>query len=266
MRKDNVSETSVVSAYREMKNGPKVGLRFGISTNRVYRILEAAGERRTGASSPPSFVPPRKFSEMREKEISRRYAEGERTGLLKKEFGCSSWLIRDIAVRYGARVFGRGNRNREFSKQEIDKMKRLWTEGASQAEVGGHFGISQIVVSRVLRAAGIETSRRRPVGPNHGSWRGGRIKMDGGYVGIQVGPDHELASMRNRMGYVSEHRLVMARKLGHALKRTDVVHYINGVRDDNRPENLELWTGHHPRGSRITALHCPTCSCGLKED
>ena len=69
-----------------------------------------------------------------------------------------------------------------------------------------------------------------------------------GYVRIFVGKDCPNAS---KTGHIFEHRKVMQDILGRPLVGEENVHHINGVKDDNRPENLELWSRSQPRGQRV---------------
>ena len=88
---------------------------------------------------------------------------------------------------------------------------------------------------------GVATGR----GPTHSCWRGGRVRK-GGYITVHIATltadeRRRFAVMVQDNGsYIMEHRLVMARHLGRPLTDDEIVHHINGVKDDNRLENLLL--------------------------
>ena len=84
-------------------------------------------------------------------------------------------------------------------------------------------------------------------GKKGGNNKGGRIKDKNGYISVWQ-PNH---GNSRSAGYVHEHRLIMSNILNRPLERHENVHHINGVRDDNRIENLELWTTQQPSGQRV---------------
>lgn len=75
----------------------------------------------------------------------------------------------------------------------------------------------------------------------------GYSKDHAGYITLHL-PGHPLA---NKSGNVYEHRLVMSEALGRPLQKHESVHHKNGVRNDNRIENLELWSKSQPPGQRV---------------
>lgn len=78
----------------------------------------------------------------------------------------------------------------------------------------------------------------------------GRRIESRGYVELKV-PGHPAAF---RKVWVFEHRVVMEQHLGRYLRPYENVHHINGVRHDNRLENLELWISKQPAGQRPADL------------
>jgi hypothetical protein len=109
-------------------------------------------------------------------------------------------------------------------------------------------------------------------GAKNGGWKGGRTVASNGYVLVRVGRDHHLADVR---GYAYEHRVVAEQILGRRLKPGEEVHHRNGVKTDNRPENLEVAADsaehhlHHRKsgcrrrlpGEGNSAVAC-ACGCG----
>jgi hypothetical protein len=71
-----------------------------------------------------------------------------------------------------------------------------------------------------------------------------------GYV-VEYVPGHPQA---DESGKAMQHRRVMADYLGRPLTDFENVHHKNGVRDDNRMENLELWVVVQPKGQRVEDL------------
>jgi len=53
---------------------------------------------------------------------------------------------------------------------------------------------------------------------------------------------------------IFEHRAVMETMIGRPLRDDENVHHLNGIRNDNRPANLELWARSQPPGQRVSDL------------
>ncbi len=89
-------------------------------------------------------------------------------------------------------------------------------------------------------------------GPVSPSWKGGRKVNHQGYIQVWVPKD---TPGRPKSGYMMEHRLVMQESIGRPLEAWEIVHHRNGVKDDNRIENLEVVTRARHAGM-VTCPHC----------
>ena len=96
--------------------------------------------------------------------------------------------------------------------------------------------------ARYHRAQGTFEDIANP--PKDISKKYGKRKNAGGYVYVRTEDD--------RVGL--EHRILVGDSIGRRLRSHETVHHINGIRDDNRLENLELWPGPHGRGQRLDDL------------
>jgi len=95
-----------------------------------------------------------------------------------------------------------------------------------------------------------------------GNWKGGKYRTNQGYI-YKKAHGHPNTDRNN---YVFEHRLVMEKHLGRYLTKKEMVHHINGKKDDNRLENLKLFQNqqehadHHWIEMRSKKYCCPHCN------
>lgn len=172
---------------------------------------------------------------------------------------------RAITIRRKAQEFG-FNRKRDVSRlgalrrynhnDEVkvnldkDRIAELYTRNKMTLK-----GISLLFHLRVRTIKEILNSRKieiRQGGPGkgklHHSWKGGRTITSQGYILIRV-PNHPRAQWHNGVkAYVFEHILVWEQTNNRSLPNGWIVHHLNGIKSDNRPENLLGMpkSGHSP--------------------
>lgn len=113
------------------------------------------------------------------------------------------------------------NKNKKETRMEvIDKLKK--------SHIGNSWGEHSKKYKKMMSI--LHSGKNNPM------WKNGKINHVAGYIWIYK-PKHPF----NRNNYVLEHRLVMEKHLGRYLTRKEVVHHVNGIKNDNRLKNLMLF-------------------------
>jgi hypothetical protein len=150
-------------------------------------------------------------------------------------------------------IRNKGNHEQYWPPERVDWLREQYENGRSNVDIARELGLAARTVGNKLLKLGI--APRGPVlkGPAHHSWNGGK-STHGGYVQVKLPDDDPMVAMRTASGYVLEHRLVMARKMGRPLEPDEKPHHKNLIRTDNDPGNLELWVTSQPSGARVADL------------
>jgi len=97
---------------------------------------------------------------------------------------------------------------------------------------------------------------------SNANWKGGR-HIANQYVFVRIRSDNPyfpMAGGARHGAYIQEHRLLMAQELGRCLQPNELVHHKNGIRDDNRLENLQIIVRNgHRNGFHGGNVVCPYC-------
>ena len=113
--------------------------------------------------------------------------------------------------------------------KQFKKGQPAWNKGMKGVQVAWNKGKKYKATWAIKK--GIRTRENNP------RWKGGRFSSRG-YIKIKQ-DEHPNA---DQFGYVFEHRYKMEQKIGRLLERNEIAHHLNGVKDDNRIENLLLMT------------------------
>lgn len=252
MASTTVSDTDVIERYRASGSVPVVAREFGIGPTTVYRILNRAGVSREKGLDEWRRKS-RAFNDESQEVVKQRYEAGESYAAIARDFHVSLVTVRKAVLRAGVSPRRRGRGKRFLTDSEEKQILGLRKGGLSQEAVARSVGVSQPLISRILRQHGESGNTNRRM---HSRFKGGRVRAEAGYWQVLMPYNDPLYSMANRVGYVPEHRLVLARHLGRPLTSFETVHHINGDRTDNRLENLQLRQGRHGKGTVLQCLDC----------
>lgn len=219
----NYKVNEMADHYLAGKTLAQVGERFGCAESSVYRLLKPLG-----------ILRPRNLDEAKRQKIVSLRQQGKKGREICSEANCSLTAVYHILKREGLST----RKVRFMTEPDIQKAIELYREGYCLKSVGESLGYSDNAIRNNIAKKGIEIRNRIEA---QSLWRKaknpdyvpGRVKNNCGYIEIKA-PDHPRATKK---GYVREHILVWEAVHGE-LPKGMIIHHLNGIKDDNRLENL----------------------------
>lgn len=237
----------------------EVGLKLGHDERTIARHLAANGIKIRAAGVPKGHIfGYKQIAGLDRKTLVALYSDQWLTAQqIADKFGCSQTAVLNAIKRYELPTHKskvRGMTSENLSKLYLD---RKW----STIRIANHFGYkSDETIRKALKKHGIpvrtrgEAAKNKLLSPKerarlkthfkdlgltgsgskHPAWKGGFTKNLDGYI---------LKRVEGK--YVLEHRWIMSQHLGYTLEPWEEVNHINGIKTDNRLENLEVIYSEH---------------------
>lgn len=245
-----------VELYEKLGSGDAVMKKLELSRSTVYRLLHEAGVELPDRHDPELYDRRKTLRGDKKKEAVQDYVDGMSLKDIFAKYGISSASLYTAIKDAGVPRRPHGAQSRRFQGAQGEEIARMYVEEKmSQVQIAAMMGCSQSVVSRVLREQNVRIEQRFK-GENHENWIGGKSVTGSGYIYAAVSDNDPLAIMRNRQGYVLEHRLMMSRYLGRPLTEYESVHHIDGDRTNNDLGNLQLRFSKHGNGQSYQCADC----------
>jgi len=148
------------------------------------------------------------------REIINEYKKGKSTLELGKKYNCSWITILRFLEKNKCPI--RTHREKTINAYKKGKMKfmqKVWKQSGKRWKAEGN-------------------PRWKPIGAK---------RMNKGYIYVKI------TEGKGFQNWTQEHRFVMEQRLGRKLRKYEIVHHINGKKDDNRLSNLRLMTDKQHR-------------------
>ena len=190
---------------------------------------------------------------MNNDEIIKLYQSGYSKTIVAKILqtteGKVRWALHRANIHRGTSEAARQKFERHISEQELRIM--YIEQKMSGREIAKKLGLSisrvhkWLVRFNIPRRSPSQSSTLRDYrfckrGAEHPSWKGGRFKHSSGHILIYA-PEHQ---RHNSRGYVSEHIIIWEQAHNQQVPEGWEIHHFNGIKDDNRPENLVALSSH----------------------
>jgi DNA invertase Pin-like site-specific DNA recombinase len=179
-------EQAIIALYATMRSCIKVAKATGHGKNTVNNVL-----RKHNVNLSQNL-----FSEEAEAEIVKLYQEGMSLNQLKIKYNCSNWTtIRNVLKRYGIERRKKGNKLREMTYEERQKIIERWKNKESLHAIATELGVARVTLNRWLKQVGEIPTSRHTRGEKHTFWKGGKHITPNGYTYVWVALDDPMYCM-----------------------------------------------------------------------